>query len=253
MTPQPLLSNRLGMRSWLAGTLLACAALPAWSQASPEQCGGLANGYGPFDYRNQKQQIQIVEKHHFAPHVENLVRGQEGSIGGDLDYVLRAVPNHHRALVAMMRYADRMKTDRPADANYIVECYFERAVRFRPEDTSARMLFATFLHRKNRLPEAQQQMKRVVELAADDPFVHYNAGLVYLEMKEFDLALARAHAADALGLKRPGLREQLTAAGKWRDPSPPAAAGDAAAPAASAPPANAASQPAPAASARAPG
>lgn len=195
----------------------------AHAQVSAETCGPIANAYGPFDYRTQKEPLVRVEQHHFTLQVEQLIRGQEGSIGGDLDYTLRASPNHHRALVAMMRFGDRLKADKVQGANYLVECYFERALRFRPDDTSARLIYATFLIAKNRKDEALSHVGEVVRRAGDNPFAHYNAGLVYIEMKEYDLALERAHVAAGMGMTRPQLRTQLEAAGRWREPAAPAA------------------------------
>ena len=54
--------------------------------------------------------------------------------GGDLDYTLRAFPNHHVALMAMAKLGEKQKTARPAGAKYGVECYFQRAVSFRGDD-----------------------------------------------------------------------------------------------------------------------
>src|SRR5882672_10328606 len=64
-------------------------------------CGALPNAYGPFDYRIEHDKLAIVEAYHFTSQVELLIRGQSGALGADLDYTLRAAPNHHRALVAM--------------------------------------------------------------------------------------------------------------------------------------------------------
>ena len=51
--------------------------------------------------------------------------------------------------------------------------------------------------------------------------IHYNLGLIYLELGDADRALEQAHAAYALGYPLPGLRNRLQRMGKWR----PAAAG----------------------------
>ena len=37
-------------------------------------------------------------------------------------------------------------------------------------------------------------------------------------MKNYDKALSQAHKAYSLGFERPGLRDQLKAAGKWSEP-----------------------------------
>jgi tetratricopeptide (TPR) repeat protein len=183
-------------------------------------CGSLANAYGPYDYRTDRGPTLS----HFTAPVENLIRGHtSGKLpGGDLDYTLRAFPNHHRALLSVMRYGEKTKSPHPRDLRYSVECYFDRALRFRPDDTTVRMLFATFLSRNNRTPEALQQLQAANELAKDNGFTHYNIGLVYLEMKVYDRALAQAHRAIALGFAQTALKDGLVAAGQWKDPPAPA-------------------------------
>lgn len=200
-----------------AGLLLA-SSFPAIGQAARSACGDLGNGYGPYDYRTDRDKLPIVEAGHFTPEVEALFRSVTGYIGGDLDYTLRAFPNHHRALVSMMRFGERTKSAQPPSAKYTVECYFERAVRFRPDDTTVRMLFATYLHKIGREADANQQLELAVKLAGENAFTHYNAGLVYLDLKNYDEALRQAHVAYELGFPRPHLREALKAMGKWTEP-----------------------------------
>ena len=79
------------------------------------------------------------------------------------------------------------------------------------------MIFATYLNKHARRPEALEQLSQAAKIGADNGFTHYNVGLVYLEMKEYDLAVAEAHRAQSLGFERPELRDQLTAAGKWKE------------------------------------
>ena len=92
-------------------------------------CGDpFGNGeVGPYDYENPNDQIQLipfVEANHFNPDVENLVRGQSSAyIMGDLDFVLRAVPNHHRALMSLMRY-DSMRV--AVERKYFPRLHFGR-------------------------------------------------------------------------------------------------------------------------------
>jgi hypothetical protein len=113
-------------------------------------CGSLENAYGPFDYRTDKKQLPVVDHFHFRPQVENLVKGTTGSVGADIDYTLRAFPNHHRALMAMVRLGDKARTDKPAGASHSVECYLQRAARFRADDGMVSMIYATYLAKKGR-------------------------------------------------------------------------------------------------------
>ena len=198
----------------------------AWAQG----CGGLANHYGPFDYRVERERkLQIVEHYHFAPEVEALVHGESSSIGDDLNYVLMTSPNHHRALLATVRYAERLKTPQPPDMKYSVDCYFDRALRFQADDTVVRELFADYLVKAGRLKEAHAQLDAAAKYAKDNALSHYNIGLIYFQLKDYDQALGQAHTAQQLGYVRPELKQMLQNVGKWRDPPP--AAQDASAPA----------------------
>ena len=215
--------------------LLSVSSLPALAQPAGNSCGELRNGFGPYDYRTDRDKLPIVEGAHFTPEVEALIRGNAGYIGGDLDYTLRAFPNHHRALISMMRLAERAKSPQAPAAKYTVECYFDRAVRFKPDDTIARMLFATYLHKIGREAEANQQVDRAVAVAGDNAFTHHNAGLMYLDLKNYDKALREAHVAYGLGFPRATLRDALKAAGKWAEPPADPASAPEATPASAAP------------------
>ena len=91
-------------------------------------CGPIQNAYGPYDYRSDKDKLKIVEQVHLTPEVINLVKGSSSTIGSDLDYTLRAFPNHHVALNAMIRLGEKQKAAKPIGANYGVECYLQRAI-----------------------------------------------------------------------------------------------------------------------------
>jgi hypothetical protein len=187
------------------------------AQVNPQQCGSLTNAYGPFDYRTNKAELDVVERFHFTTEVELLLRGKSGTIGGDLDYTLRASPNHHRALLALMNYGERLKTLRAPNTNYDIECYFIRAVTFRRDDTTARMLYATFLRQRGRLDDGLRQLDIASTFAGDNPFTHYNLGLSYLEMNSFEKARQYARSALDLGMPKTQLKERLIAAGQWTD------------------------------------
>jgi tetratricopeptide (TPR) repeat protein len=192
---------------------------PAFAQSNDSSCGPIQNAYGPFDYRTDRDKLPVVEIYHFKPETEALLRGEKGEFpGNELDYVLRAFPNHHRALIAMTRLGEMLKSAKPYGARYSIDCYFERALRFRPDDAIVRMLYAKFLVKNARESEAQQQLERVSVLAGEDAFTHYNLGLIYFDMKNYDKALVQAHRASELGFPRPDLQDELKAAGKWKDP-----------------------------------
>ena len=190
------------------------------AQPGPESCGSLDNGQnGPFDYLVERgRKLSVVEEFHFTPTVESLIRGQSATVAGDLAYTLTVFPNHHRALMAMQRLGEKLKSPQPPGALYTVECYFERALRFRRNDVIARMIYAAYLAKNARATEAVQQLEVAAAAAGDNPFTHNNIGLIYFDMKEYDKALQEAHKAIALGYEQLALREQLQKAGKWSEP-----------------------------------
>ena len=82
----------------------------------------------------------------------------------------------------------------------------------------------------------EPEVPAVAAQAGDNQLTHFNAGLLYFDMKDYDKALVQAHRAMALGMTRPDLRERLKAVGRWKEPEPadaPASAPTAAASAAS--------------------
>lgn len=215
----PLGTNRL----FLSGALcwaLAFSGLVNAQSAPP--CGVISGDrphYGPIDYRKaNKQQLSLVEGVHFTPGVETLTRPGSSYFGDDLSYTLRVFPNHHRALITIQRLAEREKTDSPAHAEFSVACYFDRGLRYAPDDTVLRMLYARYLIRQNQLNEAVRHLDEVIRLAGDNAFTHFNAGLIFFDMKDYDRALIQAHRAINLGFTRPDLKDRLDAVGKWTEP-----------------------------------
>lgn len=196
---------------------------PAFAQAGNSACGPLGNTFGPFDYRTERgEKLHLVEGAHFLPYIEALVRGKTNvTPGPDIDYTLRAFPNNHRALLAMMRLGEKENTPQPKGSRYTVECWFERAVQFRPDDTTVRLIYSTYLSKNKRVPEAIAQLEYATTSAKDNPFTHYNIGLVYFDIKIYDKALTQAHRALALGFVRTELRDQLERVGKWQEPVAP--------------------------------
>ena len=201
---------------------LVLAATPL--HADENSCGSLENAYGPFDYRVHKGKpaINIVDKYHFTPLVENLIKPMFQHFSADFDYTLRAVPNHHRALISMLRWTEKQKNPQPPGAQYSVDCYFDRALRFAPDDVIVRMVFAEHLIHTDRKPLALEQLDYVASKADDNAFTHFNVGMLYVQLPDYAKALHAAHSAQALGLKKPELRSKLSAAGKWVEPTDPA-------------------------------
>jgi tetratricopeptide (TPR) repeat protein len=199
---------------------LACFAVaaPGSALANEVDCGPLTNGYGPWDYSNaahREQKLAIVEQYHFTSDVETLKAGNTGALVLDLDYTLRAFPNHSRALWAMARLQLR-DGYKPGGRYYTVECYFDRALRWRPEDPAVWLVYGMYLHRKKDTEGAIERYKRALELQPDNLEAHYNLGLVYADRREYAQALDQAKLAYNGGYPLPGLRHILEKNGEWR-------------------------------------
>jgi len=201
--------------------------------AFAEDCGSLSSNYGPYDYRTDKPKLGIVERHHFTAQVETLRGGLTAvTPGPDLEYTLKTFPNHHRALVAVVRYAKRLGGARHLPhMQYTVDCHFDRALRFREDDEVVRMLFASWLGETGRREAGLKQLDLVK--ANGNAFTIYNLGMVHAELGAYEKALELAHASYAMGFSRPTLQRILQKAGHWRDPD--ASPSQMAVPAASAP------------------
>jgi tetratricopeptide (TPR) repeat protein len=200
---------------------VAAAALALSGNASAENddyCGKLrTNHYGPYDYRTDKDKLPIVENAHFTKEIEQGIRGKSSYLGSDLDYTLQAFPNHHRALVTLVRIALRDKTVHIPYSQFPVECYFDRAYRFAPDDGIARATYASYLYGVGRYDKALAVYQEAVALDPDNPMINYNLGLAYLKKNDFEHANQYAHKAYEQGYPLPGLKNQLVKAGKWTE------------------------------------
>jgi tetratricopeptide (TPR) repeat protein len=207
----------IGMGGVFSLVFLLFLAQESFAEVSDFACGSLKNSYGPFDYRSDKDKLDIVEGAHFTPEVENLIRGKSGYLGSDIDYTLRAFPNHHRALMAMVRLGEKERRSTPGGAHYSVECYLYRASRFRPDDGMVKMIYANYLVKNGRSNDALKYLDEVEELGEGNANLYYNMGLIYLDLKISDKALIYAHRAYQMGFPLPGLRDRLKRIGKWSD------------------------------------
>jgi hypothetical protein len=132
------IGSRSGSRAGIARALeclvvIIALAITQPAAADEATCGTLRNSYGPYDYRTASaRQIQLVEDYHFTLSVEELKHGKSGlTVGGDLDFTLRAIPNHHRALVAMMGLGFKVRKDPPPARSIMI--LLDRAV-LNPDD-----------------------------------------------------------------------------------------------------------------------
>jgi tetratricopeptide (TPR) repeat protein len=201
-----------------AALVVAAASATAAGPDTELDCGDpFANGVGPWDYNNAEdrsnpQRIPIVEKFHFTAGVESLTKGESTAyVLGDIDYTLRAVPNHHRALNAAARYDIENGGTPPRFRS--VYCWFQRAMVFRPEDGTVRLIQGNWLSRKGRNEEALEAYAEAKRLMPGSVEVDYNMGLLYLKLGDYEKARESARVAYAGNYPLDGLRRKLAEKG----------------------------------------
>jgi Tfp pilus assembly protein PilF len=197
-------------------TLFALSLIGAASLAHA-QCDPYKRTHPGGDYTNgdDRTGLAVVEKFHFTPNIEHLVRGESGQLGGEIGYTLEHFPNHHRALAAMAKLGLRDKTAKPGGATYSIACYFDRAIGFKPGDAKVRTIYGAYLLAMKQTEQAMTQLREAARLSPDDPTVNYNLGLMYLKKNDYQQARMHARKAYGHGFPLPGLKNKLSAAGHW--------------------------------------
>jgi hypothetical protein len=214
--------RRAVLHRWLTWPLFCCAL--ALTSPSFALCGGPLdqNNFGrPIDVNNPADQdkVHIVVRFHFTPQVAQLIRGETAKLPGDISYTLRHIPNHYGALDAMARW--QLKNPGESDRYLTADCYFQRAITFRPKDGRLYMLYGTYLHRAKRPDEAVTAYGEAEKLGYESPELYYNRGLLEFERNNYESAAAYASKAYAGGYPLPALRRKLEEAGVSIPPPPP--------------------------------
>lgn len=198
-----------------AVTLLALVAVAAPARADCPPYVKTEVG-GDYNDAADRKDLQVVESYHFTPAVESLKRGSRSYLGGDLSYTLEHFPNHHRALSALAKLVLRDKNVQPQGAKFSVDCFFQRALGYRPRDAKVHSIYAGFLLAQDKLDAAREHLDQAVQLEPENATSHYNLGLLHFKKKDYAAARQSAERAYELGFPLPGLRNKLTEAGQWR-------------------------------------
>ena len=200
---------------------------PAREQYDPD-CGPLYNShqYGPFDYRIlSPDERDLVERAHFSYEYDAYLKGEKrtsrpgnpSTPAAGFGYTLWAFPNQVQSLAAMEGLGFQHKTERPPGAKLRVHCYFQRAIRFVPDDAEVRAIYGYYYARRGKPTEARQQLEKAEAMDSSKANVWLYLAFAYLEIKDYDKSLTAAKRAYASGYPLPGLRHRLERAGAWRD------------------------------------
>ncbi|ADJ28627.1 TPR repeat-containing protein [Nitrosococcus watsonii C-113] len=165
-----------------------------------------------------RRHLKLVNDYHFRLQIRQL-KGNPVDIANNLDYTLLHFPNYHEALYTASRFERLQGRKLPQKAEWTwrrsAECYFIRAIRFRPKDGVVRMLYGIHLHKSGELEQALEQYEIGLDLIPDSSELNYNLGLLYFELKKYQLAKKYAATAYELGYPLPGLKTLLEKEGYW--------------------------------------
>lgn len=213
--------------------MLGIGAISTGSWGVDYDCGELKNfaDIGPWDYADPSSsvttgadpmgRIKRVENVHFYPDIKNLNTTALSieQLTAEIHYTLRAFPNHPIALHAISRL-ERLAGGKLPNSSATIftprvtaECFFVRALRFRPDDKDVRIVYGIHLHLRNKFKEALSQYQMAESKGADTPAFYYNLGLLYADMKNWEMAVEYGQKAYNSGLELPGLRRKLEKAG----------------------------------------
>lgn len=197
-----------------------------------------AQQFGPFDYYDPPQgAIAVVERVHFGPRTElYALRGSWCAYWFDLNYTLQAFPNHPKALVVMSEFLEK---HRPCTEQILKErsspleaarelgsgsweernadYYFRKGIEFRPKQIEARVLYGSYLRQKGRTKEALRELTAAQKIMPNSADVHYQLGMVYLDIGDSNLALEHARKAYSLGKPPADLKTKLIEAKLWKN------------------------------------
>jgi len=174
--------------------------------------------FGPFDYQQSvkfAKQIDVVERVHFTQDVETLKHGAAGPLAADLNYTITAIPNHHRALDSISRLSIKLNRPFIPGMRCSADGFFERAIRFAPNDPWVHLAYGVHLFRWKKLSKAEEELLQADKMMPNQGGIEYNLGLLYVDLKQWDKAMAYAQKAYAHGYSLPGLKNMLVSAGKW--------------------------------------
>jgi len=199
----------------LSYSVLSFAEIP-WEGKDLEGkiCLGSGFGYGPYDYKvASSHRITIVTGAHFTPDVARLKKSKTGSIVGDIDYTLRALPNYHPALYSLIQlyFQDPKRYKRWYRSKKVPppECYLKRAIRYKSSEYETYSLYGFYLHKRKKYKLAEKQYLEGFKKNRRSTEARYNYALMLIELKRYEDARKQAKLAYKYGYPLQGLKRKL--------------------------------------------
>ena len=171
--------------------------------------------YNPGTGTDERADWQNAHQFHLGPAFDAMKRGNWGPARDNLEFILRVFPNSPLALNGISELCVLKWRSPKCDA----DSWMEKAVAVNPSIATTWIIYGIHLQREKRPAEAVEKFKRGLELRPDDINGHYNLGLAYFDLKDYDNANKQAQMSYALGAPLPGLRDMLKRVGAWKPPA----------------------------------
>ena len=194
-----------GLALAFAASVFVLTAGSASSQETDNQLGDLGCGkyrfvdIPPFDYRLKDVTAEGAKGAWDLDHFHTSIVRREmqkpvpysADVMSNLDFALRHSRNHHEALTLLIQYELR-------GGNLLTypsaRCYLDWARRFTPDDSDVYLLGGNYFWKKGDRARAKAWYEKAIELNPESAEAHYNIGLFYVELKDYESA--RRHATD---------------------------------------------------------
>jgi tetratricopeptide (TPR) repeat protein len=170
----------------------------------------------------------FIHVHHYCAGIAYLQRAKFTSDPSQLPFLLQSAqteagytferipttsPLYSTIAVTLSQIMKMRKQNEKADE------YLDRALAAQPHDALAYVGKALLQRDMKKLEAARDTLLRGDEAVEGRSVeIHYNLGLILLELGELDRAYEYASKAYAAGYPLPGLKERLKKAGAWKEP-----------------------------------
>ena len=173
--------------------------------------------YNPGTSTDEKAIFENVHSYHLQPGLDGLKHGNWKAAHDNFEFILRYFPNSPQALNGISELCVNKWKSPQCDA----DSWFDKAIERNSSIATTWVIYGIHLERKKLPREAVEKFEHALELNPDDINAHYNLGLAYFDLKEYDKSNRQAQASYALGAQFPGLREKLIRVGAWNPSESP--------------------------------
>jgi tetratricopeptide (TPR) repeat protein len=162
--------------------------------------------------------LATTHKFHLGPGIADAQKGNVSGAVSNFEFILNYFPNDPDVLNRLSEVCTKRKVPK-CD----MEAWFQKALARNVDAPLTYVVLGIHLQRIGKPDLAVNALRKAVSLQPDSINAHYNLGLAYFELKDYEQANRHAQVSYALGAQVPGLKDKLVKVGKWK-PLPPAPA-----------------------------